>query len=118
MIKAAKSFASSPVTRTVQPSGRVTSTVIDLQQARLAAMSQRQFANERGVPRSTLRGWMSRRDVISSNPKVVEFCESPEGIQFIQEILTAAMFEFCKRRHRGTADILRLHQAIAPESFR
>ncbi len=81
---------------------KVASTVIDLQQARLAAKSQREFANERGVPRSTLRGWVSRRDSIAANPKVVEFCESPEGIQFLQEIQTAALFEFCKR---GTAGL-------------
>lgn len=75
---------------------KVASAVIDFERARLAATSQRQFARENGVPRSTLQGWLSRRAAIESNPKVVAFCESPEGTEFIHEIHASALYEFNK----------------------
>jgi hypothetical protein len=81
---------------------KVAATVTDLQKARLASQSMRQFSKESGVPRTTLREWASRYDSIAAHPKVVEFCESPEGVQFLHEIATAAVYEFSKR---GTAGL-------------
>lgn len=75
---------------------KVAATVTNLQKARRASQSVRQFAKASGVPRSTLRGWASRSDSIAAHPKVVVFCESPEGLQFLHEIQTAALYEFTK----------------------
>jgi DNA-binding transcriptional regulator YiaG len=39
-------------------------------------LSQRAFADAFDVPRSTLQGWLARRDDIDAHPAVVAFCES------------------------------------------
>jgi hypothetical protein len=52
--------------------------------------SQRAFTRAYGVPRSTLQGWLERRDDIDAHPAVVAFCESEAGLRFIHRIVLAA----------------------------
>ncbi|MFN2197107.1 MAG: DUF6399 domain-containing protein, partial [Anaerolineales bacterium] len=64
--------------------------------------SQREFAKRTGVPRSTLRYWLDRKNSINAHPAVVEFFESPVGIAFLHRMVTAAHVSFTKD---GTASI-------------
>jgi hypothetical protein len=53
-------------------------------------LSQRAFADAFDVPRSTLQGWLARRDDIDAHPAVVAFCESEVGLRFLHRIVLAA----------------------------
>jgi len=69
--------------------------IVDFEQAK-KEQSQRQFAQEQGVPRTTLQYWLSRKEAIDSSPKVKDFFESPEGLACLHKIVTAAHFVFTK----------------------
>ncbi len=73
----------------------VTSKVVDFEQAR-EEQSQRQFAKQKGVARSTLQYWLARKASIDDSPAVVDFMESPDGITFLHRLVTAAHFVFTK----------------------
>ena len=74
----------------------VAAKVINFDKARAEATSQRQFALGEGVARSTLQGWVTRRERIEAKPSVVAFCESPDGVEFIHGIYAAALYTFTK----------------------
>ena len=84
-------------------------TVIDFERAKLQAVSQRQFAADADVARSTLQGWVARKEAISCAPQVVAFCESPAGVQFLHRISTAAQYTFNKC---GTGGIRQMSQFL------
>ena len=66
--------------------------VIDLEDAcRRRGITLRQAARELGVPRSTLRGWQAR-SLGPLSPAQRAFFESPEGVEFLRRLLTAALF--------------------------
>jgi hypothetical protein len=73
----------------------VASKIVDFEQAR-HKQSQRQFAIEQAVSRSTLQHWLARKESIDASPVLIEFLESPVGTAFIHRILTAAHFTFAK----------------------
>lgn len=66
------------------------------------AISQREFAKTTGVPRSTLRYWLARKNSIDADSALVDFFESPVGIAFLHRLITAAHVSFTKD---GTASI-------------
>ena len=57
-------------------------------------ISQRQFAIEHGVPRSTLQHWLSRKATIDADPAVVAFFESPVGLAFLHRLVIATHLVF------------------------
>src|SRR5690349_8636945 len=61
---------------------------------RAPEQSQRQFALEAGVPRSTLQHWKARKDGLDADPLVAEFLESAQGLAFIHRLVVAAHFTF------------------------
>lgn len=65
-------------------------------------MSLREFAKINGVPRSTLRHWLARKNSIDSDPALIAFFESPVGIAFLHRMVTSAHLSFTKS---GTASI-------------
>lgn len=73
----------------------VASKIIDFEQAR-HKQSQRQFAIEQEVSRSTLQHWLARKESIDASPGLIEFFESPVGTEFVHRIVTAAHFTFTK----------------------
>jgi len=73
----------------------VASKIVDFEQAR-HKQSQRQFAIEQGVCRSTLQHWLARKESIDASPILIEFLESPTGTAFLHRIVTAAHFVFTK----------------------
>lgn len=56
--------------------------------------SQRQFANEHSIPRSTLQYWLSRKATIDADLALVEFFESPLGLAFLHRLVVAAHLVF------------------------
>lgn len=73
----------------------VASKIVDFEQAR-HKQSQRQFAIEQGVCRSTLQHWLARKESIDASPVLIEFLESPTGTAFLHRIVTSAHFVFTK----------------------
>lgn len=69
--------------------------VIDFEQAR-KTQSQREFAEQSGIPRSTLQHWIKRKHLLDAPPATIEFFESTEGLAFIHQLLTAVHFAFTK----------------------
>jgi hypothetical protein len=58
--------------------------------------SLRQFTKEQGIPRSTFRHWVTRKESIDASPCVTDFLESSEGLALIHKIVIAAHFTFTK----------------------
>lgn len=54
--------------------------------------SERQLAEELGIPRSTLQHWLRRKDSIEAEPEVVAFFESSAGVAFLHRLVLAAHF--------------------------
>ena len=71
-------------------------------ETREQTVSQRDFARNTDVPRSTLRYWLARKDSIDAHPVLIEFFESPVGIAFLHRLVTSAHVSFTKD---GTASI-------------
>jgi hypothetical protein len=55
-----------------------------------SVVSQRQVAEELGLPRGTLQHWLERRDTLDADPVVVAFFESPAGAAFLHRLVLAA----------------------------
>lgn len=77
--------------------------VAEFEEARGEDVSQRQFAKQRSVPRTTLQGWLQCGKSIDESPRVVEFFESPEGLAFLHRLVVTAHLVFgqqgaCGRR--------------------
>src|SRR5262249_28180771 len=73
---------------------RTTAEVVEFEAAARRAISQRQFAQERGVPRTTLQDWLSRKATIDADPSVTAFFESPVGLAFSHRLGIAAHLIF------------------------
>lgn len=59
-------------------------------QAYLQTPSQRQLAEQLGVPRATLQHWLARKKDIETDPDLVAFFESPVGMAFLHRLVLAA----------------------------
>lgn len=62
----------------------------------IGQQSQREFALEHEVSRTTLQYWLSRKKNIDASPALVTFFEGPDGLAFLHKLITAAHFEFTK----------------------
>jgi hypothetical protein len=57
--------------------------------------SQRSFASQHEVPRTTLQYWLERRHSLDASATVVAFFESPEGLAFLHRLVIAIQFVMC-----------------------
>jgi hypothetical protein len=73
---------------------RITAEVVEFEAAKERAISQRQFAQERELPRTTLQYWLSRKAAIDADPAVIAFFESPVGLAFLHRLVIAAHLIF------------------------
>ncbi|MBT7058047.1 MAG: helix-turn-helix domain-containing protein [Lentisphaerae bacterium] len=69
-----------------------------------AGTSQREFAQQMGVPRSTLQHWLDRKASLDLEPEVADFFESPVGLAFLRRLTMALHLVFeengsCGLRH-------------------
>jgi hypothetical protein len=60
-------------------------------------LSQRQFAGQHDLPRSTLRHWLARKANLDADPVVAAFLESPQGLAFVHRLVTAAQLVFTQQ---------------------
>ena len=95
------------------PRDRVVATVLDFTAAqRHEVTSQRQFARDTGVPRTTLQAWLAttaRHD--DDDAATIAFFESPAGVRLLHRLYTALLLVLtlvgaCSLRH--VALVLRL----------
>ena len=56
--------------------------------------SQRQFARDHGLPRSTLGYWLHRPQHLGLEPELVAFLDSPTGSRFIRRLVAALHLVF------------------------
>jgi len=74
--------------------------------------SQRAFAHQTGVPRSTLRHWLRRRRHPGLEPPVAAFLESTAGHRFLRRLVLAAHLAFHLAGPAGLRALSRfMHQA-------
>ncbi len=59
-------------------------------QAGTEGASQRRFAAEAGISRTTLQHWLGRRESLDASRAAVVFFESPEGVAFLHAFVVAA----------------------------
>jgi hypothetical protein len=86
--------AQAPIRRPRRSRQEVVGTIVDFEQARAAHTSQRQFATQQGVPRTTLQAWLERKERLDSGAQVVAFFESPQGLAFLHRLVLAAHLVF------------------------
>ena len=54
--------------------------------------SQRQLAEELGIPRTTLQHWIKRKEEIDALPEIRDFFCSPTGLAFLHRLVLGAHF--------------------------
>src|SRR4051812_2290414 len=59
--------------------------------------SQRAFAQEADVPRSTLQHWLKRKKGLDADPALVAFFESPTGVAFLHRLVGACHLTFAQQ---------------------
>jgi len=63
--------------------------VTDFEVAAREATSQRAYAREHEVPRTTLQYWLERKGALDASPAMVAFFESPDGVAFLHRLTVA-----------------------------
>ena len=72
-----------------------TEKVLEFEQERHRCISQRAFAQEQNIPRTTLQYWLKgKEDLCGEEAEVAAFLETPEGLKFLHHIVVAAQFVF------------------------
>src|SRR5437870_1969809 len=59
-----------------------------------AAPSQRAFAQQAGLPRSTLHYWQARQEQVAADPALTRFFESAVGLALLKRLVLAAHLVF------------------------
>jgi hypothetical protein len=83
-------------------------------------LSQRQFATQHDVPRSTLQDWRRRRGRLQLEPELADFLESPAGVRFLHRLMISLHLVFvlhggCGLRKVGEfLNSTGLDQVVAP----
>ena len=57
-------------------------------------ISQREFARQAGIPRSTVQFWVQRREQLPLDPSLARFCEGHAGVAFLGRVLLALHLVF------------------------
>lgn len=107
--------------RTQAPRARTVAMVAAFEaEGETAGTSQRQFARDAKVPRSTLQGWIAAARHTGVEPEVCAFFESPAGLRFLHQLFQSLLFVMtlvCPCGMRNLALVLRLSRLdrwIAP----
>ncbi len=94
----------------------VASNIVDFEKAK-EKQSQRQFALGKGISRSTLQHWLSRKESIDAAPQYIDFFESSLGAAFLHRIVTAAHFVFTKHGNASRHNISEFLKLSGLEEF-
>ena len=68
---------------------------VDFEKAYAQGTSQREFAQQHDIPRTTIQYWLSRKRGLDASPALVDFFESPEGLAFLHRLVIALQFVMC-----------------------
>lgn len=79
--------------------------------------SQREIVEKLGIPRSTLRHWLKRKNAIDAAPEVIEFFESPVGTAFLHRLVLGAHFSFSLCSPCGIRPICRYLELTGLDRF-
>jgi hypothetical protein len=79
--------------------------------------SQRQYAQQHGIPRSTLGSWLRREDPADLHPQLVAFLRCPAGEDFLRRIVLAAFLTFHQQGACGIRLIGSFLQHAGLDSF-
>jgi len=60
------------------------------ERAKASGVSQRDFADSQGIPRSSLQHWLARQETIAAPPEAIDFFEGPVGVTWLHQIVIAA----------------------------
>jgi hypothetical protein len=69
--------------------------------------SQRQFAQQAGVPRATLQHWLGRQRRLDLDPLATRFFDSPPGLAFLHRLVVAAHLVFTLESTAGLRPLCR-----------
>lgn len=94
----------------------VASTILDYESTK-GECSQRQYAMENGVPRTTLQHWLSRKNNLECSPVVAAFFESPDGLAWLHRMVTAAHLEFGENSPASIHNISRFFELCGVGPF-
>ena len=81
------------------------------------AASQREIIEQLGLPRSTLRHWLSRKESIDAAPEVIDFFESPAGTAFLHRLVLGAHFVFTLNNPCGIRPICQYLELTGLDRF-
>ena len=70
-------------------------------------VSQREFAREYHIPRTTLQFWIDRKRAINLSPPLAAFFETPSGVDFLHRLLVALHLVFEQDANCGLRRIVR-----------
>ena len=77
--------------------GAATRLVHDFEQERVRrGVSQRAYARERGVSRTTLQHWLERKATLDADPELVAFMTGPVGLAFLHRQILLLHLVFCQ----------------------
>lgn len=81
-----------------------------------AAPSQRAFAQQEGLPRSTLQYWQARHERVAAEPVLATFFESALGLALLKRLVLAAHLVFHQAGPAGLRPLLAFfeHAGLAP----
>jgi Family of unknown function (DUF6399) len=74
---------------------------------RPASSSQRQFAQQARVPRTTLQHWLGRQRRLDLDPLAARFFDSPPGLAFLHRLVVAAHLVFTLESTAGLRPLCR-----------
>lgn len=91
--------------------------VLDFEQARSRRISQRQFAAEQQVPRTTLQGWLQCKQGLDAAPELIAFIESPVGLAFVHRLVQGAHLIFNELKNCGIRALCQFFQLVGLGPF-
>ena len=91
--------------------------VLDFEQARSRHISQRQFAAEQQVPRTTLQGWLQCKQDLDAAPELIAFIESPVGLAFVHRLVHGAHLIFNQIKNCGIRALCQFFQLVGLGPF-
>lgn len=80
-------------------------------------VSQRQFAKESGVPRTTLQHWKARKAGLDEDPTVAAFFESPSGLAFLHRLVGALHLLFGQAGLNGVDVLCRFLELTSLDAY-
>jgi Family of unknown function (DUF6399) len=80
-------------------------------------VSQRCYAEEHGIPRSTLGTWLRKEYPDHLDPAVVAFFRSPAGLAFLRRLVLALLLVFHQRNPCGIRQIGHFIELVELDSF-